>query len=188
VNWLSLLHQGVSKSLENYEPSTKTWLQVSLGWLRFMRMTLVCYCGQMLALIKVQRTGWSAKGQHKSLPGTCQLCNDVKPCSWSAVTIQVPMKFSYYVLSLTPLGTMNRFCNNTVFMLAVLGHNFSIRFFHLLWSLVSREYDQMPTYCSAFWHFLESLVVRPNMKRSDERNEGGEGTLCKGKSRFVAIR
>jgi hypothetical protein len=31
VNWLSLLHQGVSKSLENYEPSTKTWLQVSLG-------------------------------------------------------------------------------------------------------------------------------------------------------------
>jgi len=31
VNWLALLHQGVSKSLENYEPSTKTWLQVSLG-------------------------------------------------------------------------------------------------------------------------------------------------------------
>jgi len=27
VNWLSLLHQGVSKSLENYEPSTKAWLQ-----------------------------------------------------------------------------------------------------------------------------------------------------------------
>ncbi|GFG31542.1 hypothetical protein Cfor_09198 [Coptotermes formosanus] len=27
VNWLSLLHQGVSKSLETYEPSTKTWLQ-----------------------------------------------------------------------------------------------------------------------------------------------------------------
>jgi len=27
VNWLSLLHQGVSKSLENYEPSSKTWLQ-----------------------------------------------------------------------------------------------------------------------------------------------------------------
>jgi hypothetical protein len=26
------------------------------------------------------------------------------------------------------------------------------------------------------------------MTLSDERNEGGEGTLCKGKSRFVAIR